>query len=150
MAASETTTQRDRAIQKLNEMIRGIRIAMLTTATTDGALRSRPMVAQQIDFDGELWFFTGWESGKVHDLMNNAHVNVSYAQPESNRYVSFAGKTTIVRDRHKAEELWNPAYRAWFPKGLDDPNLALLKVQVDSAEYWDVTTGAMVHIFARD
>jgi pyridoxamine 5'-phosphate oxidase like protein len=51
-----------------------------------------------------------------------------------------------VRDRQKIEELWNPIYKAWFPKGLEDPDLALLKVEVQEAEYWDTPSGKMVQL----
>ncbi len=44
------------------------------------------------------------------------------------------------------EELWRPAYRAWFPQGLDDPPLALLKMDVEQAEYWDMLSSTMVSL----
>ena len=142
---SDVTTP-DEKVKKLVEMIQGIRIAMLTTAMADGTLRSRPMATQQSEFDGDLWFFTGAGSPKAHEIEEDAHVNVSYADADSQRYVSVSGRARVVRDRQKAEELWNPAYKAWFPGGLDDPNLALLKVEVDGAEYWDSPSGAVVHL----
>ena len=69
------------AIQKLGELIKDIRIAMLTTALPNGSLRSRPMATQDTEFDGTLWFFTGVESGKVHEIEDDQHVNLSYAEP---------------------------------------------------------------------
>lgn len=139
-------TTRDEAIVKLNELIHDIRIAMLTTQTPEGSLRGRPMATQEAPFDGNLWFFTSAESPKVDEIEDEHHVQLSYASPEDNRYVSVSGRATVVRDRAKAQELWSPAMKAWFPGGLDDPDLALLRVHVEAAEYWDSPSSTMVHI----
>ncbi len=133
-------------IRKLGEMIKEIKFAMLTTAEPDGTLRSRPMATQATEFNGELWFFTAASAPKVEEIEQDHHVNLSYAAPDKNLYVSVSGKARMVRDKQKAEELWNPAYKAWFPKGLDDPDLALLKVSATQAEYWDSSSSAVVHL----
>jgi len=145
-----TTDNSNRAadIAKLGTMINNMRIAMLTTATHEGTLHSRPMATQQVPFDGDLWFFTRSNSGKVEEIEDDQHVNVSYADAGENRYVSIAGTASIVRDRARIEELWNPLHQAWFPKGLEDPELALIKVRVEQAAYWDATSRAMVHLDA--
>jgi general stress protein 26 len=144
-------TDRAEAISKLREMIQDINVAMLTTAMPDGTLRSRPMMTQQTEFDGDLWFFTGAGSPKIQEIEDDQHVNLSYAAPDDNRYVSVSGRATPVRNRRKAEELWKPMYKAWFPKGLDDSDLSLLKVSVEQAEYWDTSSNTLVHLvgFAR-
>jgi general stress protein 26 len=138
---------RAEAIKKLNELIKDVDFAMLTTVEDDGTLRSRPMVTQEAEFDGDLWFFTGASSPKVGEVQHDQHVNVSYADPKNQNYVSISGTAQVVRDRKKIEELWNPAYKAWFPQGLDDPDLALLKVTAQHAEYWDSPSSAVVHAF---
>ena len=114
---------------------------MLITESEDGALHSCPMATQQTEFDGILWFFTGLTSGKVNELEWNPSVNLSYAEPAEMRYVSVSGDAEIVQDRAKMEELWSALYKAWFPKGLDDPDLCLLKVEVNNAEYWEAPSG---------
>jgi general stress protein 26 len=131
---------------KLAEMIEDIRIAMLTTAMPDGTLRSRPMATQQVEFDGGLWFFTQASAAKAEEIRANPHVNVSYASPRENRYVSVSGTAAVVRDRGKMEELWDLLYKAWFPRGLEEPDLALLRVDVERAEYWDAPSGTMAEI----
>jgi general stress protein 26 len=133
-----TTTHRDDDdVQKLAKLIKSIKYAMLTTAMPDGTLRSRPMATQAGEFDGTLWFFTHDNTGKVDEIRNDQHVNLAYADPSHNRWVSVSGRASVVRDRRKAEELWTEIHRAWFPDGLDDPTLALLRVDVTDAEYWD-------------
>jgi general stress protein 26 len=138
MAATRAET-----IKELNLLIKDIDIAMVTTIDR-GVLRSRPMATQETDFDGELWFFTSRQTHKAEEIEKENRVNVSYSDPADKRYVSMSGTAELVDDRAKMEELWAPAYLAWFPKGLEDPNLTLLKVTVEQAEYWDATSSALV------
>ena len=133
-------------VQKLGELIRDIRIAMLTTVEEDGTLHIRPMATQQVVFDGDLWFFTEAAAPKVENVEHDEHVNIAYASESDHRYVSVSGTARLVRDRAKAEELWNPFVKAWFPKGVDDPNLALLKVSVQRAEYWESPNSGIVRL----
>jgi general stress protein 26 len=139
-------TDHNENIKKLGDLIKDIRFAMLTTAEEDGTLRSRPMATQQVDSDGYLWFFTYGGAHKVDEIKHDQHVNVSYAEPKDQKYVSVSGTAQLVRDRQKIEELWNPLYKAWFPQGLDEPDLALLKVSVDKAEYWDSPSSRVVRL----
>jgi general stress protein 26 len=135
-------------IRKLHDLIKDIQFAMFTTATKNGTLRSRPMATQNDKkFDGSLWFFTDEDSAKVNEIGNDRHVNVSYADPASNTYVSVSGTARLVKDKAKAKELWTPFLRAWFPDGLDDPKLALIKVDVTQAEYWDSPNSKMVQLY---
>lgn len=130
--------------KKIGELIKDIQFAMLTTVEPDGTIRSRPMATQKQEFDGDLWFFTGASSPKVSEIRADSEVNVSFADPANNAYVSVSGTAQLVRDRRKIEELWNPILKAWFPDGLDDPDLALLKVTATQAEYWDSPNGKVV------
>lgn len=131
-----TATERDEHIKELGELIKDIRFAMMTTIEPDGTLRSRPMGTLDVDADGELWFFTKSSAAKADEVRQDEHINLSYAKPEDNRYVSVSGTGEIVRDQAKMKELWTPALKIWFEDGLDDPDLALLKVTITQAEYW--------------
>lgn len=144
MAQQEHSREED--VRKLASLIKDIRICMLTTVDTDGHMHSRPMAVQQTDFDGDLWFFTGKSTMKAQEVKFDSHVNVSFANPDDNRYVSVSGRARLIDDRAKAEQLWNPLYKAWFPKGLDDPDLTLMKVEVTRAEYWDAPNGAVTYL----
>lgn len=136
---------RQQSIEKLSELIKDVNIAMLTTMD-GGVLRSRPMQTQEFEFDGDLWFFIGKNTHKADEIERDNRVNVSYAAPSDNTYVSVSGAASIVEDKAKIEELWNPILKAWFPEGLDDPNLCLLKVSVEQAEYWDATSSTIIQI----
>jgi general stress protein 26 len=130
-------TEREQAIRKLAELIGKIRIAMLTTITEEGSLWSRPITTQRASFDGDLWFITKLDSPKAREVGLNRRVSLSYARPEENVYVSVSGTAQIVSDPKKAEQLWDPSYQRWFPGGPGDPSLALIRVSVERAEYWD-------------
>ena len=133
-------------VKKLADLIKGIRIAMLTTLEADGTLRSRPMATQDEEFDGFLWFFTRDDSPKVSEATPHRHVNVTYSDPHNNKYVSVSGSADLIRDKDKFKELWRPTYAAWFADGVDDPNIALLKVSVNKAEYWTASGGPFAGI----
>jgi general stress protein 26 len=128
-------------VLKVNELIHGIHVCMLTTHSGDGVLRSRPMGVQEAEFDGDLWFFTSLRSGKHDDLMSDPRVNVSFCDLKANSFVSLTGRAAFINDRQKMKQLWKPILKTWFPEGPDDPNLSLLKVDCQDAEYWDGPTG---------
>ena len=124
--------------EKLREMIKDIDFCMLTTIDENNDLHSRPMsLNREVDETGHLWFFTSASSHKVFELNRSPKCNVSFAAPDDNRYVSITGTAELVTDKRKIRELWKPILQAWFPKGIDDPDLALLRVEMEKAEYWD-------------
>jgi general stress protein 26 len=139
------TTSND--ITKLVELIKDIRVAMLVTmgerargtGGTDG-LHVRPMYTQQIDparFDGDLWFLTSADSRKAREIDADERVLIVYADPASNKYVAIHGVAATDHDPTMARELWNVHAKAWWPGGPDDPNIRVIRVKVESAEYWD-------------
>ena len=134
-----TVTQtRSESLEKLRELIKDIDFCMLTTIDEEGDPHSRPMSSNgDIDPNGDLWFFTAASSLKVDEVTNSPKVNVSFADPENQRYVSVTGVARLVRDREKIDELWRPQFKIWFPKGKDDPEVALLCVSLEKGEYWD-------------
>jgi general stress protein 26 len=133
-------------ISEIADLIKDIRVAMLTTIDRDGSLHSRPMATQETAFDGELWFFTGQSTHKVEEIRARPRVSVSYASPREHLYLSLSGRGEVVVDGAKMRELWRPAFKLWFAQGLDDPDLALLRVHVEQAEYWRSHGGAVVAI----
>ncbi|WP_054956351.1 pyridoxamine 5'-phosphate oxidase family protein [Paenibacillus dakarensis] len=121
------------AIEKVREMIKGIETAMLTTVSDEG-LVSRPMKTQDIEFDGDLWFLTKKDTEKFHELLQNRQVNVAYA---GKSFVSIRGEAELVQSPEKMKELWSPVYEKLLETTYDDPNLVLIKVHAETAEYWD-------------
>jgi general stress protein 26 len=135
MANEEKTEQEKR--ETLKGLIKDARISMLTTMTTDGKHVSRPMAVQDVEFDGDLWFFAYSDSDAVAQVRANPQVNVSFSDDKQHAWVSLSGAAEQVTDKAKAEELWNPMLKAWFPDGLETPTLTLIKVHAETAEYWE-------------
>lgn len=147
MAHTTEHLSQQEAVSKIAGLIKGIRIAMFTSVNETGQLHARPMAVQDVEFDGTLWFFTWRDTEKVDEFQHNPNVNVAFSDPNKQTYVSVAGKASVTEDRAKMQELWNPALKAWFPDGLEDPNIALIRVDVEGAEYWDSPSSKMVHLY---
>ena len=124
--------------KKLCEMIKEIDFCMLTTVDENNDLHSRPMsLNSEVDPEGNLWFFTYGNSHKVSEVNRTPKCSVSFAKTDDYRFVSISGKAEVIRDKRKIEELWKPELKVWFPKGIDEPDIALLRLGIDKAEYWD-------------
>lgn len=137
----------DPKAEKLYEMIKDLRIAMMTTIDTDGEMHSRPMYAQDADEHGDLWFFTQIQSPKITEISRDNEVNLAYSNPDKQSYVSIFGTAEIVRDKAKIKEMWSEPLRAWFPDGQDDPQIALIRVHPLKGEYWDSPSSTVVHLY---
>ena len=137
---------RKNSIEKIRKLTEDIDFCMLTTIDA-GHMRSRPMSTQQTEFDGDLWFFTDDNTHKIDEIAKDNRVCAAYAKPASDTYVSISGRAEVVRDPAQMEELWSPVLKAWFPDGLEDPHLCLLKVTAEQAEYWDSPSGKLVQLF---
>lgn len=136
-------------LERLGTLIKDIKFTMLTTVSPDGTIHSRPMATQKLDvkkFDGTLWFFSKKDSLKNHDIENEQHVNLAYANPDKQQYASVSGRAIITTDKAKIRELWNPMLKAWFPEGVDDPEITLIGVNVESAELWDSPPSKVVQL----
>ena len=123
--------------ETVKKLIKSARICMLTTMTADGKHVSRPMAVQDVEFDGDLWYFTYADSDLVAQVRQHPQVNVAFSDDSKHAWVSVSGVAEQVENRAKAEELWNPMLKAWFPDGLETPTLTLVKVHADTAEYWE-------------
>lgn len=123
------------ASRTLHELIMGIRIAMLTSEGTDGELYARPMYVQQVEAGGDLWFATSQSSSLALQLRDEGRVLATFSSDGG--YVVVRGTGHISRDPDKVRELWNPGMQAWFPDGPDDPEITLIRVQAERADYWD-------------
>lgn len=143
---TDTTQSREH----LWKMIKDIKFAMFTTRHGgNGHLHSRPMTTQNksLEAGGSLWFFMSRKSDPVDDLKAEPAVNLAYADPSADTYVSVSGNASVVEDQAKKNELWNKMSEAWFPGGPTDPDLALVQVQIVHANYWDVKESKIVQLF---
>ena len=113
-----------------------IRVGLLTTVDLRGHFHSRPLQTLQVESDQTLWFFTDWSSSKVDELQSNPQVSLGYAEPAQHTFVVVNGVARVMRDPQKAKQLWSAEQLTFFPEGPEDPRLALLRVEMQRAEYW--------------
>lgn len=132
---------------KLYELIKEVKIAMMTSIEPDGTLHSRPMYNHTADEHGDLWFFTRQRAPKVAELKSDSQVNLAYADTSANTYVSVSGTAQIVTDQAKVKELWSEGMRTWFPKGSDDPDIALICIHPAAGEYWDSSSQTVMQLY---
>ena len=128
------------AIKKLQSIINNIPTCMFFTNTQNGIHNARPMAVIEADAMGNIWFFTSQQSNKVKDIETDGNVHLVFAHPGKDTYLDVRGRGSIEKDRKSIEEKWNPIVKAWFPEGVNDPDLCLLKVKTDEAHYWDTET----------
>jgi general stress protein 26 len=131
---------------KVAELLKDGRMAMLTTTAPTGTLISRPMAMQEVEFDGDLWFFAERSSRKFRHIAERPQVNVTVATADS--WVSLTGTASMVEDQERKEQLWNSFVEAWFPDGKEDPDIVLLHVDGDTAEYWDSPGGRLASVLS--
>ena len=138
MSATQTTPR-----HKLWDLIMDIRLAMLVTRD-GGLLRSRPLLSHPDEKDGVIWFLTAKSDSKVMEILNEQAVNLSYMDMDHSHFVSVSGKAYPTLNRAKLDEVWSPYSEAWFPEGKDDPELVMIKIVPEQAEYWDMERREML------
>lgn len=132
----------------LREIVTRVKVGMLTTRDAEGQMRSRPLQTLEADAAGRLWFFVSAASAKIEEMRReHGEVCVSYADADKQDYASISGRGEIVSERDKMQALWSPWVKLWFPEGLDDPDLALLCVHIEKAEYWDSPGSAVRRLY---
>jgi general stress protein 26 len=136
MSDIKTIHNAEVAGRELAMNIEGIYIATMTTLTPEGKLHGRPMATQQVEFDGDLWFYSYKDSAKVKEIQSNPQVQLGYNQSEKQTWVDITGKAELVEDDAKKKELWYDELERYFPKGPEDENVVLIKVTPDEAEIW--------------
>jgi len=135
-------------LEKLVEMLKGVRVCMLITKEKNSEnLSGRPMNISKIDNDGTVWFFTKASSPKTEEIEESKKVSIAIANESSNNYLMIHGLATLVNDKTKMKELWSSILKAWFPLGIDDPDMSLIKVTPKEVNYWDSSSSKMVVLF---
>ncbi|MEO6695806.1 MAG: pyridoxamine 5'-phosphate oxidase family protein [Ignavibacteria bacterium] len=138
--------QTTEGIEKLKELVEEIDTCLFcTNLKIDDGSTCRPMSAQKVDDEANLWFFSEIDSDKNREIEKDRHVQLFFSHPGKNSYLVVNGEAEIITDRNKIEELWTPMVKAWFKEGKDDPNISLIKVNSKSAYYWDVEGNKMIN-----
>ena len=135
------------AIKKIQELAKDVDITMFCTKLTQQPFDVCPMSTQRVEDDGTIWFFSGKDSDHNKDVQSDPAVQLIYSSKvgESD-HLSLYGKAEVTYDKQKAEELFTPHVKVWFPKGPTDPNLTLIRFTPESGYYWDTKNGKMVSL----
>lgn len=134
------------AVDKLKALISQTGTCMFFTDTQAGVYNTRPMAIIEVDINGTCWFFSNKNSEMVSDIEKDSHVHLVFSNPVKESYLDLRGRASIQEDRQSIEEKWDPIVKPWFPQGVNDPELCLIKVKTDEAHYWDNNNTKMVEI----
>jgi general stress protein 26 len=144
---TEKKLQDQEAIQKFRDLAEVVNICMFTTIDNELNIMSRPMWTAEIDDEGNVWFFTNEFSEKIQEVSKDNLVNLIYSHPGKNIYLNAKGTCSVIIDRKKMEELWKPSMKTWFPNGLEDSKICLVKVVTENAYYWNTSSSKMSLFF---
>ncbi len=139
--------ENEKNISVLKDKIEEVRICMMTTLDAQGHFSSRPMGTVKVEDDGSIWFFTNEYSLKSKEISRDNEVSLGYSSPSNNTYLYVNGKAELVYDQARKEAYFVPPVKVWFPDGVEDPNLTLIKVTPTFAEYWDSSSSKMIVAF---
>ena len=147
MNTEETRLQDHEAIEKFRDLVSDVTICMFTTLDENYDLSSRPMFTSSVDDEGNVWFFTNEFSEKINEVSKDNLVHLIYSHPAKNIYVDVKGTCSLIIDKKKMEELWSPVLENWFPEGLNDAKLCLVKVETENAHFWNHSSSKMGLLF---
>jgi general stress protein 26 len=147
MSTEETKLQDREAIEKFRDLVKDVTVCMFTTLDENHDLSSRPMFTSSVDDEGNVWFFTNEFSEKINEVSKDNLVHLIYSHPAKNIYVDVKGSCSLIIDKKKMEELWDPTLESWFPDGLKDAKLCLVKVATETAYFWNHSSSKMGLLF---
>jgi general stress protein 26 len=143
----EKNLEQQEALKKFRKLVNEINVCMFITNNADGSSgfdHTRPMYTIEVEENGALWFFTDIRSIKVEEISKDQAAHLVYAHPGKESFLDVWGKASIITDKQEIKDKWTLMVKAWFPGGIDDPNISLLKVQPTHAYYWDAEAGRMI------
>jgi len=144
-----TTKSQVENIETFKKLADQIKFCMVTTLNSENeTLRSRPMTMQEVDVNNDMYFFVDTNAEMASDIEQNPGVNIAFSHPGKSSYISVIGEAARFNSMTKIKDLFNPAVKAWFPDGPEDKNLALIKVKVQTVDYWDSPSSKAVQLYA--
>ncbi|SEK17683.1 pyridoxamine 5'-phosphate oxidase family protein [Parapedobacter koreensis] len=142
--STEHIHDRQEAVEKLMRLVKDIDFCIFCTDLASTPIESSPMSTQEVDEDGNCWFLASKDSTKYRNIHKDPHVQLFYAAPGDFKYLTVYGRAEALYDRRRIEKYWNKFVEGWFEKGIDDPNIILLKVNPEEAHYWDTKSNKMI------
>jgi general stress protein 26 len=139
----------DRAsnVASVAKLMADIDLCMLTTIADGGVFHARPMSNNgEVEFDGDLWFFSNADTRKVREITADPRVSVSFQAPERGLWLALEGRGEIVRDAAKKKQLWLKELERWFEHGPEDESIVLIRIHAERAEHWGSAGDGVVEL----
>lgn len=143
----EKNLHNTKAIKKLQDLVSGIKTCMLITSGKSGKHATRPMAVIDTDSQGSIWFFANRQSNKIKDIEQDQQVQLIFSHPGKDIYLNINGRASIIDDKQYIKDKWSPVAKAWFPDGIEDTELCLIKIKADEVHYWDTESSKLGTIF---
>src|SRR6185369_510445 len=139
---TESTSMHHKSIEEISKRMAGIDIAILSTHTEGGQIANRPMSNNgDVEYDGTSYYFTFEQARTVVDIQANPKVALGFTGEggifSDAIYVAIEGNAELIRDKTIFKAHWTSDLDRWFDKGVDTPNIVLIKVKANRIAYWD-------------
>lgn len=144
--SNKNNTKDEGKLENIRSLIDEAKVVMMATRLDKIPFSVCPMTLQEIDKQGDLWFFSSKESSHFADIEYDNRVQIIYSDEEKQKYLSIYGNATHIVDDQKRDELWDPLLTNWF-EGKDDPDLVLLNINIKNTYYWDTEEKKLVSFF---
>ena len=132
------------------ELIDTSKAAILTTIDPDGNPITRAMFNLRnkeqfpefseffagLDNKFDIYISTNTSASKIKHIKNNPKICVYYCDPISFKGVMFGGEVEIIDDMNIKSKIWLDWWIRYYPKGLEDPDYALLRLKPKNAEFY--------------
>ncbi len=109
-------------------------------------MRARPMEARPDKEEGVIWFLTDHRGLKDDEIDATPEVCLVFVYEREKVYLSLTGEAFVAHDPDRAQALWNEKQKLWW-SGPDDPNLRVVRVELEAAEMWDGPASAAIAAF---
>ena len=148
--AIDTQLSGEAAIAKVRELLPAFRSGMLVTHAVNPSIGRehsiRPMALQgdTRTFGGALWFFAHEAEPQDGKRSTTTHGPLAPSRATTiSGYLHLFGEASVVRRSRRMHELYTPLVRTWFPDGLDDPHLTLIRFDAHGGSFWDSPAGLL-------
>jgi general stress protein 26 len=104
------------------------------------------MTPAKITAEGAIWFFSNRNSKKNEEITTNPQVQLIFSNSIKGEFLNIFGRAEIIEDKSLMEDCWKSDFTEWFPLGLNDPDLTLIKITPHLINYWDMMHHKMCEV----
>lgn len=145
---SKNNSENGNAVKQIKHIAESAGVCMFETIQPEPPFSVRPMSPVKVNDAAVLWFFSAGNSKKNKEILIDSHVQLLFSNPGKNEYLSIYGTAQIITDKKTIEEMWSPIATVWFPAGVNDPDISLIKVTPESSYYWNSEHNKMTAVIS--